>query len=281
MAKIDKNQFTKDEWKKVRALRQHKKANTKTQKSVVSSQISPQESVTSDDKKYIVCLKHGDKYGAEYVNTLHSMVQRHCTHEFEFVCFTENSKGINTNIRIEPLPELPVAGWWYKPMFFNPNLQLQGTILFFDLDVIIFRNIDYLFNYKPGTFCIIKDFNRSMRPDWSKFNSSVFRLTVGDQAHVYNDFLTNTNSHVRRFHGDQDWIYHTVRANYDYWPQEWIQSYKWEMRKRAKIVRDHKGNRNFEQPGQPHILPQTSVAVFHGQPNPKDCIDPWCKEHWC
>jgi len=64
MAKIDKNQFTKDEWKKVRALRQHKKANTKTQKSVVSSQISPQESVTSDDKKYIVCLKHGDKYGA-------------------------------------------------------------------------------------------------------------------------------------------------------------------------------------------------------------------------
>ena len=26
--------------------------------------------------------------------------------------------------------------------------------------------------------------------------------------------------------------------------------------------------------------PETSIAVFHGDPNPKHCSDPWCKENW-
>ena len=30
----------------------------------------------------------------------------------------------------------------------------------------------------------------------------------------------------------------------------------------------------------PKILPETNVAVFHGEPNPHQCIDPWCKENW-
>lgn len=282
MAKIDKSQFTKDEWKKVRALRRHEKANTKTQKSVISSQISPQESVTSDDKKYIVCLKHGTKYPSEYVNVLYNMVKRNCSYEFEFVCFTEDERNINPEITIKPLPSLDrnVAGWWYKPMFFNPNLGLKGTILFFDLDVIVFKNIDKLFDYQPGKFCIIKDFNRSLRSNWEKFNSSVFRLQVGDQSQVYEQFLIDTYNHIRRFHGDQDWIYHVVKTNFAYWPDEWIQSYKWEMRNRAKIIRDQKGKRNFAEPGKPNIKQETSVAVFHGEPNPKDCIDQWCKDNW-
>jgi hypothetical protein len=32
--------------------------------------------------------------------------------------------------------------------------------------------------------------------------------------------------------------------------------------------------------GQPTILPETSIAVFHGDPNPKDCVDDWCRENW-
>ena len=36
-------------------------------------------------KKYVVCLKHGKKYGPEYVNTLAKMVKRNCTLDYEFV----------------------------------------------------------------------------------------------------------------------------------------------------------------------------------------------------
>ena len=229
---------------------------------------------------YVVCLKHGTKYSADYVNVLYNMVQRNLTIPYEFVCFTEDSTGINTDIRIEPLPIANVNGWWYKPFMFDPKLLPAGTRLFIDLDVIIFKNIDNLFSYQPDKFCIIRDFNRFQNPKWNKMNSSVFRLSQGQQEHVYSEFIKKPDVYSRRFHGDQDWIFNQVRNDWAFWPDEWIQSYKWEMRGKPQMIRDKKGIRNFNQAGEPKILQDTSIAVFHGDPNPHVCIDPWCKEHW-
>lgn len=278
MAKI----YITGETKQQRKARKAQEKNTKVQKNAEISVSLPQESVDVNQKRYIVCLKHGTKYSADYVNKLYNMCKRHCTLDFEFVCFTENPSNINSHITIKSLPELPIHGWWYKPMFFDPNLGLNGTILFFDLDVIIFKNIDNLFTFQPGKFCIIRDFNRSIRSDWKKVNSSVFRLESGDQSHVFTDFMKDTKNIMRRLHGDQDWIYEKVKTNWSYWPDEWVQSYKWEMRNRPRMIRDSQtGKRNWDKPGEPNIKSETSVAVFHGDPNPADCIDPWCKINWC
>lgn len=277
LAKIDKSQLSKKEWKELRERRRQEKFQDYY--SEIKQKSDAQ--IGLDNKNYIVCLKHGDKYDAEYVNVLYNMIQRNCTVPHEFVCFTENSRGLNRNITVRPLPEIPNAkGWWYKPMFFNPDFELKGTILFFDLDVIIFRNIDYLFSYSPNQFCILKDFNRSVRAQWKKFNSSVFRLETGSLPHVYNDFIKNPSEAIRRFHGDQDWIFHKVKNGFQYWPNEWIQSYKWEMRNRPTLIRQKDGTKNFRESGAPIIQPSTSVAVFHGEPNPHNCIDEWCKENW-
>lgn len=230
---------------------------------------------------YVVCLKYGNKYSAEYVNKLYSMVKRNLTVPFEFVCFTEDTTGIDPAITTKELPvSEKIQGWWYKPMFFNPGLGLRGTILFIDLDVIIFKNIDKLFTYKPGHFLIIRDFNRHLFKNYDKFNSSVFRLETGQHRKVYDDFIKDPTPIIRRYHGDQDWIRVCIKNDFYYWPDEWIQSYKWEMRNKAKLLRDKQGKRNFETPGTPTIKSDTSIAVFHGDPNPHDCIDPWCKENW-
>ena len=128
---------------------------------------------------YVVCLKHGDKYSAEYVNVLHNMVSRNLTIPFNFAVFTENAHGIKPGIEIYPLPAIPdVQGWWYKPMFFNPGLPVKGTILYIDLDVIIFKNMDKLFTYNPGQFCVIRDFNRIVQSNWDRMNSSVIRFNT-------------------------------------------------------------------------------------------------------
>jgi hypothetical protein len=210
------------------------------------------------------------------------MVKRNLTVPFEFVCFTEDTTNINPDIRIEPIPLMSgVQGWWYKPMFFNPKLGLTGTVLFFDLDVVIFRNIDYLFTYEPNKFCIIRDFNRHVIKDYNKFNSSVFRLTTGMHSSVYYDFIKNPKTQIGRFHGDQDWIRATVKeGDYRYWPEEWIQSYKWEMRGRPKYNSAPRGQRDFAVNGNPVIKDQTSVAVFHGDPNPHICKDQWVVDNW-
>lgn len=281
LAKIDKSKYTKQEWHQIRERRRKEK---QAKKLLESTKIANQPLVTDSNKNYVVCLKHGSKYGANYVNTLYSMVKRNLTLPFEFVCFTEDPRDLDPEIRVEELPNINSAhGWWYKMSMFNPNLPLKGNLLFIDLDVIIFKNIDKLFTYEPGKFCIIRDFNRSLRKDWKKFNSSVFRLRTGQFPNVWRDFTENSQNMIARYHGDQDVIYHYISqmpTSFLFWPDEWIQSYKWEMRDRKKLVRYKDGTRNFSQSEDPTIKQQTSIAVFHGQPFPHDCIDQWCKDNW-
>jgi hypothetical protein len=232
---------------------------------------------------YVVCLKYGNKYSAEYVNKLYNSVKRNLTVPFEFVCITEDSTGINPNVVIKDLPITNgVTGWWYKPFVFDPNIDLKGTILFLDLDMIIFRNIDRLFSYKPGRFCIIRDFNRFVVRNFKKMNSSIFRLESGSMPRIYNDFIKSHNIITHRYPGDQDWIYANLKDtnDFEYWPDDWIQSYKWEMRGKPDFDLNPRGQRDFAVNGDPIIKDNTAIAVFHGDPNPHRCKDQWVIDNW-
>ena len=227
---------------------------------------------------YVVCLKWGNKYSSEYVNRLNNMVARNLTIPYEFVCFTDNKQGIDAGIRVEPLPTLPTQGWWYKPYFLSADLPIKGTLLFLDLDVVVFKNIDELFSYQPERFCIIRDFNRSLRANWDRMNSSVFRTPIGMHDSLWQDFKRNPAIHTSRNRGDQDWMFRHIK-NHVFWPDEWIQSYKWEMRGKNKLAMVN-GKRNFADIAEPTVLKNTSIAVFHGDPNPADCKDPWVVDRW-
>ena len=232
---------------------------------------------------WFVCLKHGNKYSAEYVNTLYNMFRRNAPSDIRFACYTEDRQGLNSNIEVFSLPIVnKVHGWWYKPFFFNPLLPTQGVILYCDLDVVIFRNIEKFYTMHQGKFCILRDFTRATRPNWPRFNSSIFRVNTGDHSYLYNNFVREPELHIKKYHGDQDYIYNEViQSNQPFhlYPDRWAESYKWEMRKGAKIERI-KGTRNFVNQGEPHIHLDTSVAVFHGEPNPQQCIDPWVVDNW-
>lgn len=234
---------------------------------------------STNEKRYVVCLKWGNKYDPVYVNKLYNMVKRNLTIDYEFVCFTENPTGIDKHITVKPLPTMPVTGWWYKPWFLSNELGIEGTALFLDLDLIVFRNIDHLFNYKKTSdFVIIRDFNRSVRRNWDRMNSSVFRVKIGKYNHLYQDFKLNYAGFIKRFPGDQDWMYKHIK-DFEFWPDNWIQSYKWEMRGRDQLGIIN-GKRNFKNPGVPTINEDTKIAVFHGEPNPHNCVDPWAIDNW-
>jgi hypothetical protein len=85
-----------------------------------------QPTFTNEEKYYIVCLKHGTLYSADYVNRLYNMVKRNCTLDYEFVCLTDDPKDINSNVKILPLPG-NIAGWWCKPYMFSKDLPLNGS----------------------------------------------------------------------------------------------------------------------------------------------------------
>ena len=161
---------------------------------------------------------------------------------------------------------------------FAPEMPVKGNILFFDLDVVIFDNIDALFNH-TGKFNIIHDFNRCRIKDWKLSNSSCMRWESGTMDYLWKDFIRDHNQIMRTNHGDQDYISKRAQKDITWFPDEWIRSYKWELIgfKDTKLLTKD-GKQYFREPVK--IQPGNKVAVFHGKPNPMECGDQWVIDNW-
>jgi len=242
--------------------------------------VEPQEKING--KYFVLCLKHGTKYPSDYVNRLYNMVKRHCTLDVQVVCLTEDPKGIDKNVKILPLPE-GLQGWWCKPYIFSKDLPLDGTILYLDLDVVIADNIDKLFLYNPSNWCTIRDFTKVQRPNWNRYNSSVIKFKSSTLGYLWEDFNSDKVQIQRKFFGDQDWLWDRTNQKNPAvcFPDNWIMSWKWEIRKSKDLdYRMPRGNRKLKTIE--NVIPPRDccITVFHGDPNPHNCEDPWVIDNW-
>tara|TARA_E500000178_G_C16814136_1_gene658370 strand:+ start:179 stop:862 length:684 start_codon:yes stop_codon:yes gene_type:complete len=226
-----------------------------------------------------VCVKWGSKYTAKYVNVLKNMVARHTTVAYKFSCLTDDATDLDPEINVIKLPKDPwIKTWWSKLWMFAPEMPLEGNILYFDLDVVIFDNIDELFTFQ-GKFNIIRDFNRCRIKDWKLSNSSCMRWQTGTMNYLWTDFKDRWHTVMQQNHGDQDWITKKATKDISWFPDEWIRSYKWEMigLKDTKLLTKD-GKKFFRKPVD--ISPGNKVAVFHGLPNPNECADRFVVDNW-
>ncbi|NBR62190.1 MAG: hypothetical protein EBT86_11270 [Actinobacteria bacterium] len=228
----------------------------------------------------VICVKHGTKYNEVHVNKLFNMVKRHLTLPFNFVCFTDNLTKINSNIDVRLLPlDIKLEGWWWKPYIFNKDhFPIEDTNLFFDLDMVIIKNIDKLVTYKPYNFMGLQDVGRVFgRPD--KLGSAVMRWYGYHLNNLWENLKSNPNLTKQYPGGDQDyiWKFHSKRVNF--YPKEWILSYKWEVRTQKDLIRlDNKWI--FKNIAEPKIPEDTCVLAFHGTPNLEDTEDKIIVENW-
>ena len=231
--------------------------------------------------KTVICLKHGAKYSAEYVNVLYSMVERNISPPFKFICFTEDPNNLRSEVEVRNLPN-GLHGWWYKPWLFSKDTLLEGTILYIDLDVVISGSLDKLFDYSPGDWCTIRDFTRSMRPDWKKYNSSVIRFEAGQLEYIWQNFKADKDNLMKRYFGDQDYLFAVSQENNPavLFPDDWIQSWKWEVRKSKDLTPGPRGQRTLAKIENVKPGAECSICVFHGDPNPHNCLDPWVVDNW-
>ena len=174
------------------------------------------------------------------------MVARYLTVPHDFVCITDDHVDVNCKCI---LPEDEDNGWWTKlTLFKDKPYGIEGKILFLDLDIVIRENIDCFVNFNSD-FAIIKDWYLPM------YNSSVFLLESGSRVNVWDSYIKNPHlAKAVAKGGDQHWI--TLKAQADYWPDEWVKSYK---------------VNNFKDEGK--------IVVFHGKPKPHEC-DGWVKNKW-
>ena len=214
----------------------------------------------------VVCLKWGQLYGPDYVNKLYRGVARNLTIPFRFVCFTDDADGVETPVECMPLPpiELP-AGYensaFRKIALFAPEVaDLSGPTLFMDLDVVIVDTIDCFFELQ-GPFYIIHNWierrKTIFRPRPRIGNSSVFRFTIGEQAHVLEDFHARPLEAIHGYPTEQAYMSDTV-SSLDFWPETWCRSFKKHCTPLVPL-------NSFVAP---HLPEGAKIIVFHGRPNP-------------
>jgi hypothetical protein len=203
----------------------------------------------------IACVKVGQKYDASYVNKLESMVERHTTRVYRFICLTDDHEGLKCTW--SPIgTRLP--GWWAKLVLFEPHVQLEGQrVLYLDLDTIIVGNIDFLLDY-VGSFAILRDFYRPL--GWG---SAIMAFQAGFGQHIWEHFRTNPQRQMFSYHGDQEYLQTEINSAdlwQDLYPDK-IVSYKVHCKDKG--------------------LPLgASVVCFHGVPRPHEVDDLWVQEEW-
>lgn len=270
---LSKQDLSKEERRKLKSQRRLEKS-TKSQETIVSPSIafSDKESIT------VLCVRFGNKYGREYVERLRNMVAKNLTVPYEFVCLTDDKHPLAGVTTIYQPSANYQKLWWHKIHMFDTDLPLKGKVLYFDLDVIINGDIEKLTRFEFKTLAGIRDFNRKFYPNYQYLNSSVMAWFHGTQHHIYDSFKKE-QSNAMRLQGDQDYIWKLLRNKVTFWPESWIQSYKWEIRRKDELSMIN-GKRNFKTVFYGAPPEDCCVTVFHGDPKPQDIKDPFVVDNW-
>ena len=242
--------------------------------------------------KNVVCIKWGKKFGVEYVNKLYNAVQRNLSLKHRFICLTDDAEGIVAGVETFDIPRADLKICWNKLALFDRGIHnIEGQILFLDLDVVIVKPIDDLFLFQPESkFVSIKEWVSVdyALPDMTPFNASAMRFDVGAFPFIVEEFYKERDVTLieeiffdeaasklgqsekvtyndldgfppRVFNGDQEWEYYMLYKNnvkVDYYPEGWLASYRYGFDSKARVI------------------------VFHGEPKPEQVSDEIVMRNW-
>jgi hypothetical protein len=229
------------------------------------------------------CVIHGNAYDWIYVDKLRSMLVRNFSRPVNLHVWTEAHRSVPAPFIKHDLYEWPgISGprksWWYKIQMFNSN-YFQGRLIYFDLDTIIVRNIDWLINLDADYLWAPRDFRHHWKGQWSGINSSVMVWNTTKFDWIWRNFnQNNITSTVKRFPGDQDYLTNVLdNTNRRYMDADMIKSWRWQIKDGGMNFK----TRQYKRPDAGSILdPLTSIIIFHGQPKPHEIQEPFIQQHW-
>ena len=156
--------------------------------------------------------RHLFVYDAHYVNVLRSMLARHLTVPYEFVCCTDDPEGIDPEVRIVPLPdEAWNLGTYNRKLYvFHPDAaEIFGPrILMLDLDVVLVGSLDEI-SQRPERFVAWAGHPNNR----GRFNTSLVLMDGGAFPEVWADFNIGHLASLKDYGYDgleQDWVSHKV-----------------------------------------------------------------------
>jgi hypothetical protein len=136
---------------------------------------------------------------------------------------------------------------------FSSDHQLSDYALYFDLDVIIHKDLSPFIKYEHD-FCSIRDFKW-----YDTFNSSIMFWKT-ERCNIIWDTFCSKKEYYNSMKGDQDAITEIVkeRINYYEYPDDLTWSWKWGQRRTKTNRRKNMFSLNRN----------ARVCVFHDSPKP-------------
>jgi len=142
--------------------------------------------------KNIVTIKFGEKYSPETVNTLYNDLEKYYK-DFKFWCYTDNPKGLDSNIGIisiddlEPIHPLdkPNYSHWNRFQFLDDYFEDNNEVITLDIDLRIINDPTPIFDnpLKDGEFQGIHRWHSMVSWDFEKFNK---HYLVKEKGHLDN-----------------------------------------------------------------------------------------------
>ena len=204
----------------------------------------------------IACvLKSGGDYDWEYVNRLRNNINDHITQLYKFVVMTDMWQDMTTppdGVEVWNL-ESEFKTYWSKLELF----RLKGEVLYFDLDTIILKGLDFLiegirtmvsFHPKEKHFFMMRAFNRHRR----------------------------YASGIMAWNGDFEWLYSSTKPEmierYGKWEQDYIVDRMLSMRQKISFIDDCSGGGivSYKHHCTEDIPKSANIICFHGKPRPRE-----------
>jgi hypothetical protein len=228
------------------------------------------------------CVIHGDAYSWQYVEKLYRMLQANLARPVRMHVFTEHTRPVPEPFVKHALEDWPGMdgrrrAWWYKMQLFNPAHGIE-QLLYFDLDVVITGNLDWISQLDPAYFWTIRDFRKLWRPTWQGINSSAMYWNVPAHAGLWNKFVQNGVNTVARMHaGDQDFLTANISAkSLRFFDDDIVKSWRWEIFDGGIDPT----TRQYLQPGAGTVMTNASIVVFHGSPKQHEISDATMLKYW-
>lgn len=220
----------------------------------------------SEQKATVICLKWGDRYGPEYVNRLYAMVRRNTERDLRFICITDDTAGIRSEVETRPMPPFDLPETFrnkgFRRMFlFKESLyDLTGKVLHFDLDLILTSSIDDFFDYEPDAPYIVAE--NWTQPGKGIGNMSVFRYEIGALTKIWERFSADPLGMLATYVNSQTFCSRTL-GTFPMYPIEWCVGFKQTLLPKWPL-------NYFVTPKPP--AKHVKVVAFTGKPDLEDVI---------
>lgn len=218
-------------------------------------------------------LKAPVEYTSDHANILYHSIKRNTTLSFDFVCVTDDPRGLDPEITYVPLWNIcsNLGGCYNRLYIFSKEIKniLGPRFICIDLDCVIVGNIDNIL-LRSEDFVINRYYSNNNINQM--YNGALILMNSGARTNVWNKFKKDETANLLEIikkelllvGSDQAWIHYVLGTEEATFTCE-------------DGVYDYSLIRNKEK------LPENArIVFFHGALDPsleKDNVK-WVKDHW-